>query len=347
MSFLLIFTLNGCVDSKADSGIEKIDKNELVTLKGAGATFPAPLYQLWIKEYINSKELENLKISYDSVGSGAGVTSFVTEKVDFGATDAPLKMEEKKLLSPTRGIPMQFPMTGGLVVFAYNLSNFESSDDIKLSREVYCDIVSGKITSWNDPKIAKDNPNVRLPNIPLIFVYRSDGSGTTFIFTNHLKSACPNWDKGSGKKVDWGIGIGGNGNEGVTAQILQTQGAIGYIEYSYAKDNQLQKAVIQNKTGNFIKPSPESAAQAFVNITIPEDFALVVPDPDTAQAYPIVGLTWLLVYENYPDATKSDILKDFVRWSLTEGSQSASTLGYIAIPEELKQKVLTQLNSLD
>jgi phosphate transport system substrate-binding protein len=340
---VLSLGLSSC-QGGSQSSAPNIDKNQLVSLKGAGATFPAPLYQRWIQEYTSDKNRTNIKISYDSVGSGAGVKNFLAQEVDFGATDAPLKEEEKKEFPQTRGKPLQVPMTGGLVVFAYNLSNFEGLDNIQLSRESYCGIVTGEIKQWDDPKIAADNPNVRLPNIPIIFIHRADGSGTTFIFTNHIKTACPNWKAGSGKKVEWPTGIGAPGNEGVTAQIQQSQGAIGYIEYSYAKDNKLQMATIQNKKGQFIKPSPEAASQAFVGANVPTDFALEIPDPDNPSAYPIVGLTWLLIYGNYSDPSKANVIKDFVQWTLTQGDSTASSLGYLPVPDELQEKVISTLN---
>lgn len=342
---LLSAGLSSCRNNSESVNAPSIEPNQVVMLKGAGATFPAPLYQLWIQKYTENKDRQNVKINYDSVGSGAGVKNYLAQSVDFGASDAPLNEEEKQEFPQDRGKPIQIPMTGGLVVFAYNLSNFEGLNDIRLSRESYCGIVTGKIKTWDDPLIAKDNPNVRLPNIPVIFVHRSDGSGTTFIFTSHIEKACADWKAGAGKEVEWPIGIPAPGNEAVSAQILQTQGAIGYTEYSYAKDKNLQMATIQNKAGQFIKPSPETASKAFAGATVPPDFALVIPDTDRSDAYPIVGLTWLLVYGNYSDPSKKETIKNFVEWSLREGDESAATLGYLPIPDELQEKVLTTLNS--
>ena len=341
---LVPLSLTACNPISNSAYTPKIDPNQPVILKGAGATFPSPLYQLWIREYNSDKDRANIKISYDPVGSGAGIKNFLEQNVDFGATDAPLNPAEKQAFPPDRGNPIQIPMAGGLVVLAYNLADFEGSDNLKLSRDSYCAIVTGQITQWNDPQIAADNPKVRLPDIPIIFVHRADGSGTTFIFTNHLQNACPDWQAGAGKKVAWPTGIDAPGNPGVTAQIQQTQGAVGYTEYSYAKDNNLQMAAIQNKSGQFINPSPESAAQAFVGTTIPEDFALVIPDPDNPKSYPIVGLTWLLVYGNYSDPAKAKAIADFIQWSLTKGDGSASELGYISIPEDLEKKVISTIN---
>ncbi|MBL1210710.1 phosphate ABC transporter substrate-binding protein PstS [Geminocystis sp. GBBB08] len=343
---LLTGFLSSCENNSNSSvNAPSIDPNQTVMIKGAGATFPAPLYQLWIQKYGEGKDKQNIKIAYDSVGSGKGVKNFLEENVDFGASDAPLNEKEKKLFPENRGKALQLPMTGGLLVFAYNLSNYEGLENIRLSRESYCGITTGKIKKWNDPQIVADNPDLRLPDIPIIFVHRSDGSGTTFIFTSHVEKACADWKSGSGKEVEWPVGIPADGNEGVSTQIQQTQGAIGYIEYSYSKTKNLKTATIQNKAGNFIKPSPESASKAFGNSNIPEDFALLIPVTDIPDAYPIVGLTWLLIYGNYSDPSKAEVIKDFVQWSLIQGDESATNLGYLPIPDDLQQKVITSLDS--
>jgi phosphate transport system substrate-binding protein len=199
-----------------------------VSLSGAGASFPAPLYQRWFADY--NKENPNTQISYQSVGSGAGVEQFLAGTVDFGASDQPLKDEEKAQFREKYGADaIQVPVTGGSIVMAYNL---EGVDDLKLPREVYCGIVTGEITQWNDPAIASANQGTNLPNEQIQFVHRSDGSGTTFGFTNHLQEACPDWKAGANKSVEWPVGTGAKGNEGVTAQIQQTPGAIGYTEFS-------------------------------------------------------------------------------------------------------------------
>jgi phosphate transport system substrate-binding protein len=241
------------------------------------------------------------------------------------------------------GKPVQIPMTGGAIVFAYNL---DGVDNLRLSRETYCGIVEGTIKDWSDPKIAKDNPDVRIPTVPMTFVHRSDGSGTTFIFTNHIQAACPNWKAGAGKSVEWPTGVGAKGNEGVTAQVQQTKGAIGYTEYSYAKENNLKAATIQNKAGQFITPSPETAAKSFAGTTIPEDFALTLPDPEAKDGYPIVGLTWLLLYGQYDDTAKADALKGVVKWALTEGDKFAEELGYLPLPDDVANRVVATLDTI-
>ncbi|OLP18113.1 phosphate ABC transporter substrate-binding protein PstS [Leptolyngbya sp. 'hensonii'] len=312
-----------------------------VSLNGAGASFPAPLYQRWFAEY--NKTNPTIQISYQSVGSGAGVKQFIAKTVDFGATDAPLKKEEKAEYPADLGKPIQIPMTGGAVVFAYNLPGV---DELKLSRATYCAIVDGTIKNWNDPKIVADNKGAKLPDKPVTFVHRSDGSGTTFIFTSHIEKACPGWKAGSGKSVEWPTGVGAKGNEGVTAQVQQTEGAIGYTEYSYAKENGLKSATLQNKKGEFVAPSPEAAAKSFSGVAVPEDFAVSVPDPEQAGAYPIVGLTWLLLYGQYGDQAKADALKGMVKWALSDGKKYAEELGYLPLPEDMTTRVLAALDTI-
>ncbi len=314
---------------------------QTVSLSGAGASFPAPLYQRWFSEY--NKQNPNVQVSYQSVGSGAGVKQFLAQTVDFGASDAPLKDEERQEFPAARGQAIQIPMTGGAVVFAYNV---EGAENLKLSRETYCGIVQGDITTWNDPKIAADNAGTNLPNTPITFVHRSDGSGTTFIFTSHLQAVCPNWSAGASKSVEWPTGVGAKGNEGVTAQVQQTPGAIGYTEYSYAKENNLKTAAIQNKAGEFIAPTPEASAKAFEGVTVPEDFALVIPDPEAKEAYPINGLTWLLLYSQYDNPAKAEAIKNVVKWSLDQGDQYAQELGYVPLPKELSDRVVATLDTI-
>lgn len=306
-----------------------------VTLSGAGASFPAPLYQRWFADY--NKQNPNTQISYQSVGSGAGVEQFMAGTVDFGATDAPLKKEDFEKFKAKYGAdPIQVPMTGGSIVMAYNL---DGVDNLKLSRDAFCGIVTGQVTKWNDPAIASANPGTNLPSTDIQFVHRSDGSGTTFGFTNHLKAACPDWKAGASKTVEWPTGTGAKGNEGVTAQIQQTPGAIGYTEFSYARENGLKMAALENKAGKIIEPTPEAGALAFKGETVPADFALLVPNPANPEAYPISTLTWVLLYPEYKDAAKKDALVNVLKWSLTDGKSSATDLGYIPLDSELVTKV--------
>jgi len=243
-----------------------------------------------------------------------------------------------------RGTMIQVPTTGLFVVFAYNL---EGVKDLKLSREAYCGIADGTVKTWNDAKIAKANPGVTLPSTPVAFVFRSDGSGTTAIFTNHLAKACPGWKAGAGRSIEWPAGQGAKGNEGVTAQIKQTPGGIGYVEFTYARENQLSMATLQNKAGEFVAPTPEAAAKALEGEKPNEQFVIRVPDPAGKGAYPIVSLTYVLLYGNYP-APKGATLRDLFTWSLSDSTAKAATteLGFIPLPEALAKEVTAKIGTI-
>jgi phosphate transport system substrate-binding protein len=311
-------------------------------LSGAGASFPAPLYQRWFSEY-NKSVNPGVQVSYQSVGSGAGIEQYISGTVDFGASDAPIQGERlESFRKKYNAEPIQVPMAAGAVPLAYNLPELEGQE-LRLSREAYCGIVEGEVTRWNDPLIAAANPNLTLPDRPVVFAHRSDGSGTTFIFTNHIKEACPGWTGGVGTSVNWPTGVGAQGNEGVAAQIQQNEGTIGYIEYAYAKLNNIPAALLENASGEFVAPTPESASAVFDGVDVPEDYALLVPDSENPAAFPIAGLTWVLVYPQYQDAEKYQALQNVLEWSLTEGRPIAEELGYIPIPESLAQRVVTTL----
>ncbi len=303
------------------------------TVNGAGATFPAPLYELWFSEY--NKKNPNIKVSYQSVGSGAGVEQFIQKTVDFGASDVAMKDEE--IAKVPDGVLM-VPMTAGSIVFAYNLPGVTN---LKLPRQVYVDILLGKITKWNDAAIAAANPGVTLPDKPITVVYRSDGSGTTGVFTKHLSAVSEAWKNGpgEGKSVNWPVGNGAKGNEGVTELIKQTEGAIGYVEYGYAKNNGLSMAVLENKAGKYIEPTPEAASKTLAAVALPENFRAFIADPEGEQSYPIVSYTWLLVYKKYDDPKKAQAIEDTIEWALTDGQKYSTQLGYIPLPPEVVAKV--------
>ena len=309
-------------------------------LSGAGATFPAPLYQRWSVEY--NKQVPSIQVNYQSVGSGAGVKNFIQEVVDFGASDA--AMSDEEMARVARGAVL-IPATAGSVVLAFNLPGVT---DLKLTRAAMADIFLGKIKRWNDPAIASANEGVKLPDMPINVAFRSDGSGTTYVFTQHLAAISPEFDDqiGFDKSVTFPVGVGGKGNEGVTALIKQTPGTIGYIEYGYAEQNSLAMASLENKSGQFIKPSGESGAAALASIELPENLRAWPVDPDDAAAYPISSFTWLLLYRNYPDAKKLQALKDFVTYGLTEGQKYAAELGYIPLPEEVISRANAALSSI-
>ncbi len=316
------------------------EEGKTISLTGSGASFPAPLYQRWFSEY--NKQNPQVQVTYQSVGSGAGVKNFTQQTVDFGASDVAMKDEE--IAKVDRGVVL-LPMTAGSIVLAYNLPGVEG---LKLSRQAYVDILLGKITKWNDPKIKGINPGLNLPNSKINVVYRSDGSGTTGVFTKHLESISPEWKNkvGSGKTVEWLTGIGAKGNEGVTAQILQTEGSIGYIEYGYAKQQNIPTAILENKAGKYIAPSDESASKALGAVKLPENLRAFVTDPEGADSYPIVSYTWILAYKTYDDADKLAAFKKVVNWSLNDGQAYASELGYIPLPDNVVDKVESALATI-
>ena len=309
-----------------------------VAITAAGATFPAPLYQRWFQDFnkINPK----VQINYQSVGSGAGVEQFTKGTVDFGASDTAMKDDEIAKVPADKGVIL-LPMTAGSIVIGYNLADVP---ELKLPRDVYSEIFAGKITKWNDPKIAAANPGVKLPDQAITIVHRSDGSGTTAVFTKHLSAISPDWKAavGDGKTVQWpktGTFIGAKGNEGVTAQVLQTAGSIGYVEYGYAKNNNLKFASLQNKAGTFVVPNDESASAALATVPLPENLRAFIEDPEGAQSYPIVTYTWMLVPKKVADPNKAKAIEAMVEYGLTEGQKVSSELGYVPLPQSVRAKV--------
>ncbi|MDJ0734096.1 MAG: phosphate ABC transporter substrate-binding protein PstS [Nostocaceae cyanobacterium] len=311
----------------------KLDLGGKVTLTGAGASFPAPLYQRWFSDL--NKKYPNLQVNYQSVGSGAGVKQFTQGTVDFGASDVAMKDEEINKVD--RGT-LLLPMAAGSVVLAYNLPGVQ---ELNLPRKVYVDIMLGKITTWNDPQIVAANKGVNLPNQKITFVHRSDGSGTTGVFTKHLSAISPEWKSkvGEGKTVEWPTGIGGKGNEGVTAQIQQSQGTIGYIEYGYAKQNKLNVAALENKAGKFILPTDDSASQTLAAVKLPGNLRAFITDPEGNDSYPVVTYTWILAYKKYDDPVKAKAMEAMIEYGLTEGQKVSKELGYVPLPENVVKKV--------
>jgi phosphate transport system substrate-binding protein len=324
-------------DSTTGAGAEGgVSLGGNVALTGAGASFPAPLYQNWFIEL--NKVVPELQVNYQSVGSGAGVEQFTAETVDFGASDTAMKDEE--IAKVARGVIL-LPMTAGSIVMAYNLPGVA---DLKLSRAAYSGIATGKITKWNDPAIAADNPGVTLPDRPITFVHRSDGSGTTGVFTKNMAAISPEFEQaiGEGKSVEWpktGTFVGAKGNEGVTAQIQQTEGAIGYIEYGYATQNNLAFATLENRAGNFIKVDDEKAAATLANVELPDNLRAFVVDADGPDSYPFVTYTWIMVYEKYPDAQKAKGIEVMVEYGINQGQEVAGALGYIPLPKNVRERI--------
>lgn len=301
-------------------------------LEGAGATFPAVLYKKWIGAY-TAQHAETL-IEYKDVGSGEGVRRFLAKTVDFGASDGALTDEQ--IASVDRGARL-IPVTAGMVVLAYNLPGL--GGELKLSRDVYVDIFLRRITQWNDPRIQKANPQLALPKRRIEVVARLDGSGTTFALSNHLSAISPAWRsaRGTGYLIDIERAMRARGNEGVAGVIKRSEGAIGYVEYAFALRLGLPMALLQNKAGQYVKASDHAGGAAIANHVkqMPENLRLFIPDPDGADSYPIVSLSWLLLYGEYSDASKATALKDFIRWGLTSGQTYSADLGYVALPPDV------------
>ncbi|GLI40024.1 phosphate ABC transporter substrate-binding protein PstS [Geobacter hydrogenophilus] len=305
-------------------------------INGAGATFPYPLYSKWFSEY--AKIDPSVKFNYQSIGSGGGIKQITAQTVDFGASDKPLSDAE---LKAAPGKLLHIPTVMGAVVVTYNISGV--SKGLKLKPEDVADIFLGKITKWNDPRIADDNPGLRLPNAPIIVVHRSDGSGTTSIFTDFLSGVSSEWNGkvGKGTSVKWPIGLGGKGNEGVAGQIKTTANSIGYVELAYAFENKLPTATLRNKSGNWVEPSIQStsAAAAGAVKNMPADYRISLVNQPGKNAYPIAGFTYLLVYQQQKDAVKGKKLVEFLNWSLKNGQKLAAPLLYAPLPENVKKMV--------
>ncbi len=307
----------------------------LMLLNGAGATFPYPIYSKWFDEY--HKLRPNIQINYQSVGSGAGIRQLQSGTVDFGASDGPMSDEQ---LAQAKVKVLHFPTVIGADVPTYNILGV--TQELKFTPAVLAGIFLGKITKWNDPEIAKANPGVNLPGNDIVVVHRSDGSGTTYIWTDYLSKVSEEWKNrvGKGTSVNWPVGLGGKGNEGVAGLIQQTPNSIGYVELIYAIQNHLPYGRVQNSTGVFVKADLASvtAAAAGAAKSMPDDFRVSITDPPGKTAYPISSFTWLLVPANIQDGSKGEVIKGFLRWMLTEGQKYAEPLAYARLPKEVVEK---------
>ena len=304
-------------------------KSNSVKLQGAGASFPAPLYLKWFKNYSTANP--GFQVDYQSVGSGSGVKSFMDKTVDFAASDAAMKPED---MAKVDGGVQLLPMTAGAIVLAYNLPEVPK---LRLSREDYAGIFLGKITKWDDPAIAKANPGAKLPNTPINVVVRADSSGTTFVFSKHLAAISPEFEKtvGVNNMPNWTVGTKSKGNEGVTASLMSTPGSIGYVEYGYAHSQNLHMATLENKSGNYVAVSTDSSKAALASAQLTPDLIMWVSDPTTPDAYPIVTYTWMILYKKYDNKEKLTALKALVNYGLTEGQKEAEPLGYVPLPDNI------------
>jgi len=332
------FVLGACSGSDA-SASGKLSGS----LSGTGASFPAPLYQAWFKKYRDDVN-PDVRVNYDSQGSSKGVNAVIQMTHDFGASDAAMKDDELQKVDPDRGMLM-LPMTAGAVVVAHNTG----IADLKIDRDTLAGIFLGKITKWNDPALVATNAGLSLPDANIKVVRRSDGSGTTYAFTNHLSAISTEWASMHGvtKSVNWFDGsLGAKGNEGVTAGIGQNQNSIGYVEFSYAASNNLETAALQNKAGKFVKPTIASFQAALAGEPMPANMRLFVPDPAGDDSFPIVTYTWILAYKNYEDENKVAILKDVLRWCLTEGQKYSEKQGYVPLPTSVTDKVQAAVDTI-
>ena len=312
-------------------------------VNGAGATFPYPLYAKWFSEY--AKVNSAVKFNYQSIGSGGGIKQINARTVDFGASDKALSDAE---LKAAPGELLHIPTVMGAVVVTSNIPGVAKG--LRLTPETLSNIYLGKITKWNDPKLTKDNPKVALPNAPIVVVHRTDGSGTTSIFTNYLSKVSPEWQKavGTGTSVRWPVGLGGKGNEGVAGQIKNTKYSIGYVELAYATENKLAFADLKNKAGQFVTPSiaSTSAAAAGAAKSMPKDYRVDLVNQPGKNAYPIAGVTWLLVYKNQADKVKGKALVDFLRWELAKGQKMAPALLYAPLPANVNAMVVKTISTI-
>jgi phosphate transport system substrate-binding protein len=340
--------LTACGDRDADRQAQKADAPRSsggVDLTGAGATFPYPIYSKWFSDYAAAT---GVRINYQSIGSGGGIRQLSERTIDFGASDSP--MTDAELAKAKGGPILHVPTVIGAVAVTYNLPGVQTP--LKLTGDVLADVFLGKVTKWNDARIAALNAGVNLPARDILVVHRSDGSGTTYIFTDYLTAVSPPWASGpgKGKEVQWPVGLGGKGNEGVAGQVKQTPGAIGYVELAYAKQNRLPVTSIRNSAGNYVAPSVESATAAAGSAVEKfgpnTDYRVSIVNAPGAEAYPISSFTWILVYQNQPDSVKGRKIVDFLKWALTKGESAAPTLDYAPLPSAMTSQLEQRLTTI-
>jgi phosphate transport system substrate-binding protein len=309
-------------------------------ITGAGATFPAPIYQKWFGEYHNQHP--DIQVNYQSIGSGAGIQQLTSGTVDFGASDMPMTDEQ---IGKLKVKAYHFPTVMGAVVPTYNVPGV--TQELKFSGETLAGIFLGSIKKWNDPAITKDNPGVKLPNEDIVVVHRSDGSGTSFVWTDYLSKVSPEWKSkvGANTSVSWPTGLGGKGNEGVSGAVKQTPNSIGYVEFFYAIQNKMPFGPVKNAAGTFIKADIESVSEAAAGAakSMPDDFRVSITNAPGKKAYPISSFTWLLIPSQFADANKGKAMKAFLQWMLTDGQKSAPTLDYAPLPKEVVAKETKQI----
>jgi phosphate transport system substrate-binding protein len=312
-------------------------------INGAGSSFDYPAFTKWFEAY--AKTDPSVRFNYQSIGSGGGQKQLLNQTVDFGASDAPMTDAS---MATAPGKILHLPVVAGGVAITYNLPN---NPKLKLDSDAIAGIYLGNINKWNDPKIAALNPGVELPDTGIIPVHRSDGSGTSFIFTDYLSSVNPAWadSVGKGASVKWpaGIGLGAKGSEGVAGQVKQLPGAIGYVELAYADQNKMPYADVKNATGNFVSPAPDSVSAALATATIPDDFRFSMVNAPGEKSYPISGASWILIYQKQKDADHGKKLVAFLRWAVTEGQKLSPALDYAPLPDNVQQRELKLLGTIN
>lgn len=314
-------------------------------LTGAGATFPYPLYSKWFDTYATAT---GIKINYQSIGSGGGIRQLSEQTVDFGATDAP--MSDAELAKAKGGPVLHIPTALGALAIIYNLSGVTTP--LKLSGDVLAGVFQGQVTKWSDARIAALNPGVALPATDILVVHRSDGSGTSYVFTDYLSNVSPAWatKPGKGKEVQWPVGLGAKGNEGVAGQVKQTPGAIGYVELAYASQNKMSAAQIKNEAGEFVSPAiaaiTAAAAGAAAALPSTTDYRVSIVNAKGAGVYPISSFTWIILYEKQADPAKGKKTVDFLRWALGEGQALSAPLDYAPLPESMRSALMARLDTV-
>ena len=341
-----VTTLAGCSkssDTPPASGSAPGASGDSIAINGMGATFPYPIYSKWFAEY--HKLHPNVQINYQSQGSGAGIRQLLAGTVFFGASDQPMK-DEQMASAPSR--VLHFPTVLGAVVPVYNLAGV--AQELKFTGPLIADIILGKVTKWNDPAIAKHNAGVTLPATDITVVHRSEGSGTTYVFADYLAKVSPEFKTkvGVDSSLKWPVGVGGKGNEGVAGMVQQTPGAFGYVELVWALQNKIPFGSVQNSAGTFVTPSVATVTSAAAGAAkdMPPDFRVSITNAPGADAYPISSFTWLLIYENPTDKPRAQVMKDFIRWAITDGQKYPTELGYARLPEavvEMELKALEQI----
>jgi phosphate transport system substrate-binding protein len=336
-TFFALFVFAACKPAETPNG----ESQTAIQINGAGATFPNPIYSKWFDEY--GKSHPNVRINYQPIGSGGGIKQLSEQTVFFGATDGPMTDDQ---LKAAPGPILHFPTVMGGVVPIYNIEGV--SQPLRFTGAVLADIYLGKIKKWNDAAIAKVNPGVTLPATEIAVVHRSDGSGTTYIWCDFLSKVSPEYKQkvGVSTSVNWPLGVGAKGNEGVSGLVKQTPGAIGYVELIYASHNNIAFGSVQNKAGEFITASLQSVTAAAAGVTMPDDFRVSITNADGKDAYPIVSFTWLLLYQSPTDKERARVMVDFLKWALTDGQKFAPDLGYAQLPQTVVDKEMAALGKV-